>query len=146
MVRKYKAMLFIVGLMCPGMALALGLGELTLKSFLNEPLVAEVDLLEIGDLDEGQVKIRLASRTDFDRAGIERAYFLTSLRFAVALRADGTGRLMITSEEAVQEPYLDFLVEARWPTGRVLREYTVLLDLPVLYGPESGMTTVKAVT
>ncbi len=140
MVRKCKGLLVIVGVLLPAMASALGLGELRLTSFLNEPLRAEVDLLDVQDLDEGQLRIRLASSTDFDRAGVERAYFLTSMKFDVSIREDGTGRLFITSSEAVLEPYLDFLVEARWPSGRILREYTLLLDLPALVGPDSGMT------
>jgi len=135
--------LLIAGLLCPGVTVALGLGELTLESYLNEPLQAEIDLLEVGDLDEGQVKIRLASRADFDRAGVERAYFLTSLKFEVVIDGSGTGKLLISSRDAVQEPYLDFLIEVRWPEGRLLREYTVLLDLPVLSGPESGMVVAR---
>ncbi len=140
MVRKCGALLVILGVFLPGVASALGLGELRLTSFLNEPLRAEVDLLDIGGLDEGQLRVRLASRADFDRAGIERVYFLTGLKFEVVVREDGTGRLLITSHDPVLEPYLDFLVEARWPQGRILREYTVLLDLPALVGPDSGMT------
>ena len=140
MLRKYASTLIMLGLMYPGMATALGLGKLTLHSFLNEPLEAEVDLLETSGLDSGQIRIRLASREDFSRAGIEREYFLTSLKFEIELTEDGTGRLRITSTDLVREPFLDFLIEARWPNGRLLREYTVLLDPPVLYGPGSGVT------
>ena len=55
----------------------------------------------------------------------------------------GGGTLLITSRESVLEPYLDFLIEVRWPEGRLLREYTILLDLPILSGPASGMTTAR---
>lgn len=140
MVRKYASTLVMLGLLYPGMATALGLGELTLHSFLNEPLDAEVDLLETSGLDSGQIKIRLAAREDFNRAGVERAYFLTSLKFEVEESEDAPGRLIITSTEDVREPFLNFLIEVRWPSGRILREYTVLLDPPVLSGPASGMT------
>ena len=119
MVRKCGTVFLVFGLLCPGIATALGLGELTLESYLNEPLRANVDLLEVGNLDEGQVKIRLASRDDFDRAGVERAYFLTSLIFEVVIDSSGGGKLIISSRESVREPYLDFLIEARWPQGRV---------------------------
>jgi pilus assembly protein FimV len=131
---------FVVAVLCyPGVAGALGLGKLTLNSFLNEPFDGEVELLEMGDLDPAQVKVRLATREDFTRAGVERAYFLTSLRFAV-VGTDGDYKLAITSREPVLEPYLDFIVEARWPTGRLLREYTVLLDPPVYVGSDRGIT------
>ncbi|MEE4191923.1 MAG: FimV/HubP family polar landmark protein [Halieaceae bacterium] len=122
------------------MAAALGLGELTLKSYLNEPLVAEVKLLEIGDLDPSQIRVRLATREDFSRAGVERAYFLTSLRFEVVGTPSGGALLQIRSSDPVREPFLDFIVEARWPTGRLLREYTILLDPPIFVGDDSGIT------
>ena len=118
MVRKCGTVLLVFGLLCPGIAAALGLGELTLESYLNEPLRAKIDLLEVGNLDEGQVRIRLASRDDFERAGVERAYFLTSLKFEVVIDGSGGGKLIISSRESVREPYLDFLIEVRWPQGR----------------------------
>ncbi len=109
--------------------LALGLGELTLQSNLNEPLNARVDLLDTEGLSDDQVRIRLATEEDFDRLGLERAYFLTSIQFEV--RIDGAkGHIQINSREPVLEPYLDFIIEARWPDGRLLREYTVLIDPP----------------
>ena len=143
MLGKYRTILLVSGLLCPGIAAALGLGELTLDSYLNEPLSAKVDLLEVGDLDTSQVKVSLGSRADFERAGVERAFFLTSLKFDVVIDGSGNGKLNISSRDAVREPFLDFLLEVRWPEGRVLREYTVLLDLPVLSGPASGMKGAK---
>ena len=142
MVRKHALTLVILGVLYPGMATALGLGELTLHSFLNESLDAEVDLLETEGLDVGQVRIRLATREDFQRAGVERKYFLTNLKFEIVGLEGEPARLRITSAERVREPFLDFLIEARWPSGRILREYTVLLDPPVLSGTGSGMTAV----
>ncbi len=146
MKRKCASVLLILGLLNPGIAAALGLGELTLKSFLNEPLVAEVKLLEIGDLDPSQIRVRLATREDFSRAGVERAYFLTSLRFEVVGTPAGGAVLQIRSTDPVREPYLDFIVEARWPTGRLLREYTVLLDPPIFAGDESGIAARASAT
>jgi pilus assembly protein FimV len=62
---------------------------------------------------------------------VERAYFLTSIEFDVQVNARGEAMILISSEDPVLEPYLDFIVEARWPTGRLLREYTVLVDPPL---------------
>ncbi len=146
MKRKCASVLLILGLLYPGIVAALGLGELTLKSYLNEPLVAEVKLLEIGELDPSQIRVRLATREDFSRAGVERAYFLTSLRFEVVGTPSGGAVLQIRSSDPVREPYLDFIVEARWPTGRLLREYTVLLDPPIFAGDESGITARASAT
>jgi len=111
--------------------MALGLGEISLDSYLNEPLKAQVDLLNIGGLHEDQIRIRLATSEDFKKMGVDRAYFLTSISFDVEIDDNGRARILISSEDPVLEPYLDFILEARWPSGRLLREYTVLVDPPV---------------
>lgn len=129
--RKAAAVVFSLGCVQASSVLALGLGELKLDSFLNEPLNASVDLLNIGSLHTDEIKVRLATREDFDNLGLERSYFLTSIQFEVVHEDGGSARIIMTTNEAVLEPYLDFIVEARWPNGRLLREYTVLIDPPV---------------
>ncbi len=102
-----------------------------MKSFLNEPLQAEVELLDTRDLTGEDIRIRLAGVEDFDRLGVDRSYFLTSIQFEVDVDpATGRGKIVLTTPEAVLEPYLDVIIEARWPSGRLLREYTVLVDPP----------------
>ncbi|QUE77690.1 FimV family protein [Stutzerimonas stutzeri] len=117
------------------MAYALGLGEVTLKSALNQPLVAEIELLDAKSLAPGEVVPVLASAEDFNRAGVDRQYFLTDLTFTPVLRPDGKSVIRVSSTKPVREPYLNFLIEVIWPSGRLLREYTLLLD-PPLYSPE----------
>lgn len=108
---------------------ALGLGELTLYSYLNEPFRAEVALLEADAFDDNDVHVDLASDTEFERLGVSRDFFLTNINFQV--ESDESGRrVVLTTEAPLREPYLDFVVEARWPDGRLLREYIVLIDLP----------------
>ena len=108
---------------------ALGLGELTLYSYLNEPFRAEVSLLEADALNDNDVHVDLASDAEFERLGVSRDFFLTRINFQV--ESDESGRrVVLTTEAPLREPYLDFVVEARWPDGRLLREYTVLIDLP----------------
>jgi pilus assembly protein FimV len=131
MARKFAAVVFSLGCVQASSVMALGLGEMTLGSYLNEPLRAHVDLIDIGGLHEDQIRVRLATADDFKRLGVDRAYFLTSLSFHVEIDDSGRGRIVVTSEEPVLEPYLDLIVEARWPSGRLLREYTVLVDPPV---------------
>jgi pilus assembly protein FimV len=131
MARRIAAVLVTIGCLQAGAVSALGLGELSLDSFLNEPFKAKVDLLNTGGLSEHQIRIRLATSEDFDRLGVERAYFLTSITFEVEIDESGRGQIIMSSEAPVLEPYLDFIVEARWPSGRLLREYTVLVDPPV---------------
>lgn len=131
MSRKFAAIGFSLGCLHASYSYAIGLGELTLESFLNEPLKAQVEILNAEGLNEDQIRIRLATKEDFDRMGVERAYFLTSIQFDVQFDAAGSADIIITSDDPVLEPYLDFIIEARWPTGRLLREYTVLVDPPV---------------
>jgi pilus assembly protein FimV len=131
MARKLAAVAFSLGCLQAGSVSALGLGELSLESFLNEPLKASVDLINVGGLQQDEIKIRLATRDDFEKMGLDRAYFLTNITFEVTSDENGNPQIELSSEEAVLEPYLDFIVEARWPSGRLLREYTVLIDPPV---------------
>ena len=122
---------YLIGLvvMLPVYSWGLGLGDITLNSFLNEPLAAEVRLLDVQDLTADDIKVRLATQDAFDRLGVERAYFLTNIKFEVRVE-DNAARIILTTTKPLLEPYLDFLVETRWPDGRLLREYTVLVDLP----------------
>ena len=105
---------------------ALGMGELDLKSALNQPLEAEIELLNIEDLSDWEIKPTLASEEEFDRAGVERLFFLTDIDFTVQ-----GNKVILKTNKPVTEPFLNFLVQVNWPTGRVLREYTLLLDPPV---------------
>ena len=131
MARKLAAVMFLLGGLQATSALSLGLGALQLQSFLNEPLNASVDLLDMGGLHADEVIIRLASRDDFDKFGLDRPYFLSSIKFEVSAQENGAASIILSSDKPVLEPYLEFILEARWPSGRLLREYTVLIDLPL---------------
>src|SRR3989344_2197791 len=92
------------------MAHALGLGEVTLQSSLNQPLIAEIELLDAKNLAPGEVILVLASLEEFNRAGIDRQYFLTDLKFTPVLRPNGKSVIQVSSSKPVREPYLNFLV------------------------------------
>ncbi|MGD2084029.1 MAG: FimV/HubP family polar landmark protein, partial [Chromatiales bacterium] len=130
MVRKSSLALLIAASLAPLSAYALGLGDLHLKSALNQELKADIDLLSVksGELDT--VKVELASTEAFDKAGLDRSFLLTQLRFRPVRRPDGSAVVEVTSRGPIPEPFLNFLVEVNWPNGRLLREYTVLLDPP----------------
>ena len=121
-----KSILLAGGMSLSSHILALGLGEMELDSALNQPLSAEIKLIDTQGLTSSEIKPKLASAADFERAGIDRYQFLTQMKFSV-----NGDRLLITTRDPVNEPFLNFLVELNWPAGRVLREYTVLLDPPV---------------
>jgi pilus assembly protein FimV len=118
---------------------ALGLGEFKLNSSLNEPLDMEIQLLNVGELTELEMLAGLGSRADFERADVERLFLLTDLHFKIDLSKPGQPIIRVTSRKPIREPYLDFLIELQWSTGRLLREYTLLLDMP-LYATESPST------
>lgn len=107
----------------------LGLGNISLRSHLNEPLRAELLLLKADGLDAADIQLGLASQQEFERLGVDRAYFLTGIVFDVQV-VDATLVAQMTTKMPLREPYLNFVVEARWPEGRLLREYTLLIDLP----------------
>ncbi|MDX1434891.1 MAG: hypothetical protein R3286_20790, partial [Gammaproteobacteria bacterium] len=131
--RIWASALSLFLLFIPAGAWALGLGNIEVSSTLNEPLQARIDLnaLHSGDLDSMQVQ--LASAEQFRRAGIERPFQLSKLKFTTVADGPDAGHIAITTRDPVVEPFLNFLVEVTWPRGRIVREYTVLLDPPV-YG------------
>jgi FimV-like protein len=128
--RNWVNVLMVVGALgFPPLASALGLGEITLHSALNQPLRADIALVDAAGLGEGDLSASLASPDDFSRAGVERVFFLNSLRFTPVLRGERSF-IRVTSGKPVEEPFLNFLVQLNRPNGRVLREYTVLIDPP----------------
>ena len=109
-------------------AWSLGLSEIEVDSALNEKFSATIDLIDLGDLSKDEIVVSMASREDFDRVGVERFFYLTDLKFEVDLK--GTAKVVISSSRLISEPYLNFIVQIMWPKGRLLKEFTVLLDPP----------------
>lgn len=131
MIRRLRLLLATLFALYSSSVFAVGLGELELKSHLNQRFDGEVVLTNVGALELDEIIANLASQEDFDRVGVTRDYHLTDLRFKVRQREDGEFVVHITSSRPIIEPFLNFIVEAIWPTGRILREFTVLLDPPV---------------
>ncbi|MHC8400219.1 FimV/HubP family polar landmark protein [Pseudomonas sp. MDT1-17] len=136
-VRKLVLAIAAASALSSGMAHALGLGELTLKSTLNQPLVAEIELLDVKDLTAAEVVPSLAYPEDFIRAGVDRQAFLNDLSFTPVLNAGGKSILRVTSSKPLSEPMFKFLVQVTWPNGRLLRDYSVLLD-PSKFSPQTA--------
>ncbi len=127
-------------------AFALGLGAIQVRSGLNQPLVAEIPvILNTPNEAEGLV-VQLASVEDFERVGLSRSNISVPLQFTMAKNARGETVVRVTSEDVVRDPFLGVLVEANWPKGRLLREYTVLLDPPVMAPAVKGSSAVAAGT
>ena len=139
--KKLAIVIAAIAVLQANMTNALGLGELSLLTSLNQPLAAEIRLQNTAGLDDSQIIVRLAEPEDFNNAGISRNFFLTGIDFKVELDGQGNGVIKLSSRDPVVEPYLNFLIETRWPDGRLLREYTALLDLPVLSEPVAAVSS-----
>lgn len=113
-------------------AWALGLGDIELRSALNQPFQAEISLVSATPEDLRGLSVGLASPETFATRGLDRAGFLAALEFRVVKDASGRDVVRVSSREAITEPFITMLVEMSWARGRLLREYTVLLDPPVL--------------
>jgi pilus assembly protein FimV len=118
-------------LLIPSLSWALGLGEIHLNSALNEPMNAEIDLIAAGPEELAALRASLAPKDAFTRYGIDRPPFLSTLTFKVGKSKDGRDVLLVRSTDSIPEPFVTFLVEVNWARGRLMREYTVLLDPPV---------------
>ncbi len=132
MVRKLAmAVSLAVGSTLSLSAYALGLGEIRTSSALNEKFKGEIELLSVekGQLDT--LKVGLAPPEVFARTGVERPFHLSQLRFRTLRKRDGRAVILVTSDVPIREPFLDFFVQVTWPAGKLVREYTVLLDPPV---------------
>ena len=136
-VRKLVLAIAAASALSSGMAHALGLGELTLKSPPNQPLVAEIELLDVQQLTAAEVVPSLAPPEEFAKAGIDRQAFLNDLSFTPVINANGKSVLRVTSSRPVSEPMVKFLVQVMWPNGRLLRDYSVLLD-PSKFSPQAA--------
>ncbi|MGH8204530.1 MAG: type IV pilus assembly protein FimV, partial [Steroidobacteraceae bacterium] len=118
--------------------MGLGLGEIRLSSALNEPFSAEIDLVAATPEELAALDAHLASPEVFARYGLDRPAFLGSLEFNVGRGQDGRSVLLVRSRDAISEPFVSFLIDVNWPRGRLLREYTVLLDPPAMLAAEDS--------
>jgi len=131
-----------IGFFTPLTSHAFGLGKLELMSALNEPFKAEIDVTALSPDEKDNLQVKLASSDEFLKAGLDRNILLSQLQFDVVTR-QGSTKILVTSKQAVKEPFLDFLLTATAGSGRLIREYTVLLDPPAYVLAETRSTTTQ---
>jgi pilus assembly protein FimV len=142
---KCCVMIVIVTLgffLAPMWAGSAGLGDVTVRSQLGQPLRAEVRVTAANDELEGMVA-HLASQDAHAQAGIRFPAAARLLRFTLE-KAAGGAVIKVTSEKPINDPFMDFMLELSWPTGRVTREYTFLIDPQDLPAKPSGVASTKA--
>ncbi|AWM79661.1 hypothetical protein DKL61_04465 [Gammaproteobacteria bacterium ESL0073] len=141
---KLAAIGLAVTLSSVGNVFALGLGEVTWKSSLNQPLNAEIAVYDAHNITNKELIVKIASVEEFQKAGIERPYVLSDLVFTPIIKENGKGIIKVTSKQPIKEPYLDFLLSVSWASGQTLREYTLLIDPPA-YTPPTAVSVKKTV-
>ncbi|MDQ2640530.1 MAG: hypothetical protein M3Y79_08115 [Pseudomonadota bacterium] len=127
----------------PGISQALGLGDETVRSFLNAPLNAEIELFATPD-ELASMQVTLASRDDFVRHGLEYPGFLSAIQLNTERLRDGRNVVRLTSSQPVVEPFLVVLIDLRGSGTRLLKEYTLLLDPPAFQAATSPAPPVAA--
>jgi pilus assembly protein FimV len=129
----------------PGISLALGLGDIQLRSSLNAPLNAEIELID-ADSELGSLQVQLASRDSFSRYGLDYPAWFSGIQARVVRLQDGRNVVQLTSTAVITEPFATLLVEASWARGRTQREYTVLFDPPTFAPQQAPAAPIAAPT
>lgn len=120
---------------------ALALGRITALSSLGEPLVASIEVPDINDEERASLKASLASPDAFRIAGMEYNSALASAQVTLTRRDNGSSYLLVRSDKIVTDPFLNLVINANWATGRIVRNYTVLLDPPAAKQSEAAAVT-----
>ena len=109
---------------------ALGLGRLAVQSALGENLRAEIDITSLTPEEASSLRVRVAPAEAYRSAGVDYNAVLQATQVSVVRRPDGRSSLRLSSDRVVQEPFVDLILEVTWSSGRLVREYTLLLDPP----------------
>ena len=125
----FRVSLFVIILMFPCAVIhAAGLGKLILNSALGQPLSAEIDIVVNNREEIPTLKASIAPREAFVQAGINYEPSFSTIKLSIESKSDGNPYIKLTSPQDINEPFLNILVELNWISGRILREYAVLLD------------------
>lgn len=135
MPQKKTALILLMAFALPSATEALGLGEIHVDSALNEPLAAEVDIVGATADDLAGITASVANREIFVRFGVDRPAFLSTATFRIAMDSKGQPVLAIRSTDAFTEPLINMLIDLRWRSGELIRQYTLLLD-PTRFQPD----------
>nr|MDP2190527.1 FimV/HubP family polar landmark protein [Rhodoferax sp.] len=113
-------------------AVALSLGRITVQSALGEPLRAEIDVPDINVEEASSLKASVALPEAFRAAGLEYNPAMSGLQATLQRRVDGRAYIRLRSDRAINDPFVDMIIEVSWASGRIVRDYTLLFDPPSL--------------
>lgn len=135
--RKLALAIAAASALSSGLAQALELGEVTLKSAPGQPLAAEIELRDVGNLTAPEIVPSLASPEEFNKAGVDRQAYLGQLQFTPVIVPGGRSVIQVTSNAPLPDPLVKFLVQVIYPAGRLMRDYSVLVD-PAKFAPPAS--------
>ena len=137
-----KSLSLAVLLLVPLVVNAAGLGRLNMLSRLGQPLLAEIDLVSVTKEELSSLTARLASPDAYQQANVPFSPALVGARVSIERRPSGEPYIKITSSRLVNDPFIDMLVELSWSSGRLVREYTALIDPPDYGAPPASVQPV----
>jgi pilus assembly protein FimV len=130
----------ILALSIPITVYGLGLGKMTVQSALDQPFLAEIELVDVGNVSLADVKVALADPQNFAEIGIEPAVVLSFLNFKISTNDQGKPVVQVKSQERMKDPYMEVVVDLTWSHGQIYKAYTILLDPP---GYQLTSTTIQ---
>ncbi len=134
-----------IAMALPSSATALGLGRLTVQSSLGQPLSAEIELTSAAREELDSLAAKVADPALYRQNNLTYQGVLSRARVSLERKGNGQAILKVVTPTPVNEPYLDLMVELNWAAGRVVREYTFLLDPPGLAAPAPAVEPVAPV-
>jgi len=141
--KKALSLAITLAMAIPTLTNALSLGDIESNSSLNQPFRGKINIHSTSVAEAKSLQVRVASQAVFNRVGIDRPAFLNSIRFRTTIQ-NGNPVILVSSNQPINEPFLNFLLEVSWPNGQLLKEYTVLLDPPALLRPDTAIASNNA--
>ena len=144
MLTPAKAFLFLITFILPFASHAAGLGRLSVTSAPGQPFTAEIDLVAVKKEEKSSLSARLAPQETFRQANVDYLPLLSTFKASIETRPDGVPYVKIASPQVIAEPLLNMLIELNWSSGRLLREYTVVLAQQEGDAPPTAKPAIQA--
>ena len=125
------------------LANALSLGQAELKSALNEKLHIEIPLFDLNGLSANDIYVVMENEDFFKKEGLRYLYIYSEFKFTIEIYTKERGKIIITSDSLMNEPFLTLVVRAAWPSGSASRQYSLLVDPKDYVIGKTGLTSVK---
>lgn len=139
-----KLLLAAAALLLSASVYALGMGGINVTTALGQPLKADIELMAVSRTDRAGLEARLASAADYKAAGLQYPYG-NKFKFKLETRPNGDPYLLVSSDQPINDPFVSLLVDLTWPAGKMLREYTFLLDPPGYTPDQPGLADLRVV-